>query len=89
VPDDRGFTLLEGTATAAGRRAVETHLARRWDVPVTSSTATASPGGATCTSSGSGCVLTGPAPGTSCTVSVSAAHTTGPRPASSPGTGTT
>lgn len=70
-------------------------LAVAWDdpaydggIPVTGYTATASPGGATCTSSGSGCVLTGLTPGTAYTVTVTAANTMGAGPASAAGTAT-
>ena len=81
--------LVAVTTASAGSLAVA------WDdpafdggIPVTGYTATVSPGGATCTSSGSGCVLTGLTPGTSYTVTVTAENTMGAGPASAAGTAT-
>ena len=52
------------------------------DSPITSATATASPGGAQCTSSKTGCTISGLTPGTSYTVSVKETNVLGTSPSS-------
>lgn len=52
--------------------------------PITGYTVTASPGGATCTSSAPGCVVNGLTPGTRYTFTATASNSSGPGPASAP-----
>ena len=77
------------TTAAPGSLAVVWE-APAWDggSPPTGYTATASPGGATCTTAANGCVLTGLIAGTTYSVTVTATNAVGAGPASAARTGT-
>ncbi len=88
-------STIPGAPTGVSLTPGNAQLAVSWTAPasnggsaITQYTATASPGGSTCSSASTGCTITGLTNGTSYTVTVTATNANGAGPASSGATGT-